>query len=86
MNEFFDFTKDAQKFFKDKIHALNNAISHENDPEKISKLKVQLRYAQKDWEKYLELQKTLLDSRKEKSAYTNSGKIILYCKNHFWLL
>ena len=50
-----DFCKDVQKFFKDKIHSLNNAISHEQDPDTIQKLELLLIVAQKDWEKYTKL-------------------------------
>ena len=55
MNESLDFGKEAQKFFKDKIHALNNAISHESDPEKIRELESLLKYAEDDWKKYTDL-------------------------------
>ena len=38
MTQAYDFCKAAQKFFKDKIHSLSNAIAHEQDPQKIQKL------------------------------------------------
>ena len=50
-----DYCKEAQKFFKDKIHSLSNAIAHEQDPIKIEKLESMLTEAQKDWEKYTKL-------------------------------
>jgi len=55
MTQAYDFCKATQKFFKDKIHSLNNAIAHEQDPEKIQKLESLLTEAQKDWEKYTKL-------------------------------
>jgi hypothetical protein len=51
----YDFCKEAQKFFKDKIHSLSNAIAHEQDPANIEKLESMLAEAQKDWEKYTKL-------------------------------
>ena len=84
MSEYFNFTKDAQKFFKDKIHSLSNAISHEDDPSKIENLKIQLKYAQEDWKKYSELHKKINHQHNE--PQNNSEKDILYCKSHFWLL
>lgn len=86
MNESFDFVKDAEKFFKDKIHALNNAISHEDNSENISKLKFQLNHAELDWKKYSELRQKMFKINEEKRSNANSGKVIQYCKNHFWLL
>ena len=62
MSESFDFTKDAQKFFKDKIHSLSNAISHEDDLTKIKNLKLQLKYAQEDWKKYSNLHEKINQS------------------------
>jgi hypothetical protein len=84
MNESFDFIKDAQDFFKDKIHALSNAIAHETDSAKISKLKSQLRYAENDWKKYTELYEKRNDSDFEQPARNIAD--IQYCKKHFWLL
>ncbi len=55
MTQAYDFCKAAQKFFKDKIHSLSNAIAHEQDPEKIQKLELLLTEAQKDWKKYTKL-------------------------------
>ena len=51
----YDFCKEAQKFFKDKIHSLSNGIAHEQDPDNIKKLESMLTEAQKDWEKYTKL-------------------------------
>ena len=51
----YDFCKEAQKFFKDKIHSLSNAIAHEKDSANIKKLESMLAEAQKDWEKYTRL-------------------------------
>ena len=65
MNEYFDFMRDAQKFFKDKIHALNNAIAHEDNPANISKLKFQLSHAELDWKKYSELRQKLFQTNQE---------------------
>ncbi len=84
MSESFDFTKDAQRFFKDKIHSLSNAISHESDPSKIESLKLQLKFAQEDWKKYSELHEKINQLRNDQQ--NNSGKEIQYCKSHFWLL
>ncbi len=55
MSQAYEFCKEAQKFFKDKIHSLTNAIAHEQDPETIQKLESMLTEAQKDWEKYSKL-------------------------------
>lgn len=87
MNESFDFTNDAQKFFKDKIHALSNAISHEDEPAKISKLKIQLSYAEADWKRYTELHQKIIHSNLESNKLDNdSDSLNQYCKTHFWLL
>ncbi len=86
MNEYFDFTKDVQKFFKDKIHALGNAIAHEADPAKISKLELQLSYAEADWKKYTNLRQKMISSDFEKPDENGSRNDIQYCKKHFWLL
>ena len=86
MNESFDFMKDAQNFFKDKIHAINNAIAHEDNPTNISKLKFQLSHAESDWKKYSELRQKLFVTNQENQSRDNSGKVVQYCKNHFWLL
>ena len=59
MSEYYDFPKDAQRFFKDKIHALSNAISHESEPEKLTKLKLELAYAEDDWKRYTELREKI---------------------------
>ena len=82
MSEYSDFPKDAQRFFKDKIHALSNAISHESEPEKLTKLKLELAYAEADWKRYTELREKIdsLSTKKEPK------KDITYCKKHFWLL
>ena len=83
MSEYSDFPKDAQRFFKDKIHALSNAISHESEPEKLTKLKLELAYAEADWKRYTELREKInslsIPKREPK-------KDITYCKKHFWLL
>ena len=55
MSQANEFCKEAQKFFKDKIHSLNNAIAHEQDTDTIQKLESMLSEAQKDWEKYSKL-------------------------------
>lgn len=86
MNESFDFAKDAQKFFKDKIHSLSNAIAHENDSNKIAKLKLQLVYAEEDWKKYSELYKKMNQQIMEKQVQNSSKNDVQYCKTHFWLL
>ena len=83
MNEYSDFPKDAQRFFKDKIHALSNAISHESEPEKITKLKLELAYAEADWKRYTELCEKINSISIPKQE---QKKDITYCKKHFWLL
>ena len=50
-----EYCKESQKFFKDKIHAITNAISHASDPNEIHRLELLLSYAEKDWEKYTKL-------------------------------
>ena len=84
MSEFSDFPKDAQRFFKDKIHALSNAISHESDSSNLAKLKLELAYAEADWKRYTELREQVI-SNSEKLV-EDSEKGIKYCKKHFWLL
>lgn len=84
MSESFNFTKDAQKFFKDKIHSLSNAISHESDPTKIRNLELQLHYAQEDWKKYSDLHEKINQLFNDKQK--NPVNYIQYCKSHFWLL
>ena len=88
MNNSLDLYKEAQKFFKDKIHALNNAISHESDPDKIQKLESLLRYAEDDWKKYTSLinERDSNDLLKEEISKSNSLHDIQYCKQQFWLL
>ena len=83
MSEYSDFPKDAQRFFKDKIHALSNAISHESEPEKMTKLKLELAYAEADWKRYTELREKINSISASKQA---PKKDITYCKKHFWLL
>lgn len=89
MNESLNFGKEAQKFFKDKIHALNNAISHESDPEKIHKFELLLRYAEDDWKKYTNLidkQNSNNYVSKDNSSKNKPSHEIQYCKQQFWLL
>lgn len=83
MSEYSDFPKDAQRFFKDKIHALSNAISHESESEKITKLKLELAYAEADWKRYTELREKISSLSIPKQE---PNKDIKYCKKHFWLL
>lgn len=55
MSQANEFCKEAQKFFKDKIYSLSNAIAHEQNPENMQKLESMLSEAQKDWKKYSKL-------------------------------
>ena len=55
MSQADEFCKEAQKFFKDKIYSLSNAIALEQNPENMQKLESMLSEAQKDWKKYSKL-------------------------------
>jgi len=51
----YQYCKESQKFFKDKIHAITNAIAHDLDQKEIKRLELLLSNAEKSWGQYTKL-------------------------------